>query len=102
VSSRSLQCLPSALYEIHLGITPEPLKLIPIEAPLPSSSDDDSRRRRVGQNAPSWYDAQDLEVIKAGNNEIVEIQHEVVMFGSLKNIDVSMVSSDHVMTQSEP
>ncbi|EIN09950.1 L domain-like protein [Punctularia strigosozonata HHB-11173 SS5] len=90
ISSRSLPCIPSALYEIHLGVTPEPLKLVPNEPSLPSPSEDSSRSRRGGETLPSWYDSHDLEVIKAGNNEILEIQPEIVMFGSLKSIDLHL------------
>lgn len=84
IASRELQCIPSALYEIHLGITPEPLKLV-TESPLPSP--DPTGRKRAGDGGVSWYDAQDLVVLHASNNEIVELQPELSMFGSLKNLD---------------
>jgi hypothetical protein len=87
VTSRDLPCLPPELFEIHLGIQPEPLKLVPDVAPLPPSNSAASRRR--GDTAVSWYEQQDLEVIRAGDNEIVEIQPEISMFGSLKIVDVS-------------
>lgn len=48
-----------------------------------------SWRRESSQSTPSWYEAQDLEVLKAWSNEIMEIQPEISMFGSLKTIDVS-------------
>ncbi|RPD53109.1 hypothetical protein L227DRAFT_596442 [Lentinus tigrinus ALCF2SS1-6] len=82
--SRDLPCIPSALFEIHLGITPEPLKSAPVEPPIGSSD----TRRKGNQNGPSWYDAQDLEVLKAWSNEIQEIQPEISMFGSLKTVDL--------------
>ncbi|KAL6298082.1 hypothetical protein BKA93DRAFT_93932 [Sparassis latifolia] len=44
--------------------------------------------RKGNQNAPSWYEAQDLKVLKAWSNEIVEIQPEIFMFGSLKTVDL--------------
>ena len=93
LASRDLPCLPSALFEIHLGIKPEPLKSVPVEPPISTSTTDEisTGRRRGGQsNAPSWYEAQDLEVLKAWSNEIVEIQPEISMFGSLKTVDVSI------------
>ncbi|KAI0649550.1 hypothetical protein C8Q79DRAFT_951122 [Trametes meyenii] len=86
LSSRDLPCLPSALFEIHLGITPEPLKSIPVEPPISTHSS--TERRKDGQNAPSWYEAQDLEVLKAWSNEIMELQPEISMFGSLKTVDL--------------
>ncbi|KAI0337258.1 L domain-like protein [Trametopsis cervina] len=90
LASRALPCLPSALFEIHLGIKPEPLKLVPVEPPLIATADEEkaSRRRAGSQNAPSWYEAQDLSVLKAWSNQIVEIQPEISMFGSLKVVDL--------------
>lgn len=91
LASRALPCLPSALFEIHLGITPEPLMSVPVEPPITTGTSDDisaSRRRGGTSSGPSWYEAQDLEVLKAWTNEIVEIQPEISMFGSLKTIDV--------------
>ncbi|KAI0671315.1 hypothetical protein C8Q78DRAFT_1028265 [Trametes maxima] len=86
LSSRDLPCLPSALFEIHLGITPEPLKSVPVEPPISTNSSSD--RRKDDKNAPSWYEAQDLEVLKAWSNEIMELQPEISMFGSLKTVDL--------------
>ncbi|KDQ53219.1 hypothetical protein JAAARDRAFT_49940 [Jaapia argillacea MUCL 33604] len=86
LSTRSLPCLPSALFEIHLGITPDPLPSVPNEPPLPPASP--VRGRSGGGSGPSWYEAQDLEVIKAWNNEIVEIQKEIALFGSLQIVDL--------------
>ncbi|CCM00125.1 uncharacterized protein FIBRA_02152 [Fibroporia radiculosa] len=91
LASRALPCIPSALFEIHLGVKPEPLKSVPNEPPITTSSSDDvsaTRRRGTQNNAPSWYEAQDLEVLKVWSNEIVEIQPEISMFGSLKNVDL--------------
>ncbi|CDO71798.1 hypothetical protein BN946_scf184939.g22 [Trametes cinnabarina] len=45
-------------------------------------------RKKGSQNAPSWYEAQDLEVLKAWSNEIMELQPEISMFGSLKTVDL--------------
>ncbi|TFK82114.1 hypothetical protein K466DRAFT_648134 [Polyporus arcularius HHB13444] len=86
LSSRDLPCIPSALFEIHLGITPEPLKSAPVEPPIGSSGA--NARQTSNQNGPSWYEAQDLEILKAWSNEIQEIQPEISMFGSLKIIDL--------------
>ena len=72
-----------------MGITPEPLKSGPVEPPITTGSSG----RKPSQNAPSWYDAQDLQILKAWSNEIIELQPEISMFGSLKTIDVSSVSA---------
>ncbi|KAI0819277.1 hypothetical protein BC628DRAFT_1342318 [Trametes gibbosa] len=90
LSSRDLPCLPSALFEIHLGIKPEPLKSVPVEPPITTATsiDTSATRRKGAQNAPSWYEAQDLEVLKAWSNEILELQPEISMFGSLKTVDL--------------
>ena len=91
LASRALPCIPSALFEIHLGVKPEPLKLVPVEPPITTATSDESsasRRRGGSDNGPSWYEAQDLTVLKAWSNEILEIQPEISMFGSLKSIDV--------------
>ncbi|OCH86470.1 hypothetical protein OBBRIDRAFT_761256 [Obba rivulosa] len=88
LASRALPCLPSALFEIHFGIKPEPLPSVPEEPPIASGSEASNTRRKGNQDGPSWYDAQDLEVLKAWSNEIVEIQHEISMFGSLKTVDL--------------
>lgn len=64
---------------------------MPVEPPITTTTSDDisaSRKRNGSENGPSWYEAQDLEMLKAWSNEILEIQPEIFMFGSLKNIDV--------------
>jgi hypothetical protein len=76
------------LFEIHLGVTPAPLKSVPDEPPLPPS--DSAPRRRAGQEQPAWFDAQDLEILRAWSNKIVEIHPEISLFGSLKTIDVRL------------
>ncbi|KAG2149050.1 uncharacterized protein EDB93DRAFT_1143334 [Suillus bovinus] len=89
LSSRSLPCIPSALFEIHLGVTPDPLKSVASEPPISSSTDISCSSRQAGQReGPAWFEAQDLHVLKAWNNDIVEIQHEISLFGSLKTIDL--------------
>ncbi len=98
LASRALPCLPSALFDIHLGITPEPLKLVPVEPPITTATSDDfsaASRKKEASSGPSWYEAQDLAVLKAWNNEIVEIQSEISMFGSLNTIDVRPTISHH-------
>ncbi|KAJ3561359.1 hypothetical protein NP233_g10241 [Leucocoprinus birnbaumii] len=87
LATRSLKCLPSALFEIHLNITPEPLKSVPDEAPLPPAPVEPSTGR-ISKKKPAWFEAQDLHVIKAWGNEIQEVQHEISLFGSLKVIDL--------------
>jgi len=76
------------LYEIHLGITPDPLKSVPKETVLPPSPSVAPKRGRQ-QDAPTWFEAQDLQILRAWNNDITEIQHEISLFGSLKTVDVS-------------
>ncbi|KAJ7186813.1 hypothetical protein C8R46DRAFT_280242 [Mycena filopes] len=83
LSTRSLQCIPSALFDLHLGITPEPLKSVPQEPPLPPAPE--TARKRPG---PAWFEIQDLETLKAWGNDIVEIQPEIALFGSLKTVDL--------------
>ena len=75
--------MPSALFEIHLGVTPEKLALVPDEPPLPE------RVRKGSTQDTTWFEQQDLAILKAWSNEIVEIQPEIALFGSLKVIDVS-------------
>ncbi|KAI0315867.1 hypothetical protein OF83DRAFT_1084655 [Amylostereum chailletii] len=84
LSTRSLPCIPSALFEIHLGITPQKLESVPDEPPLPENP----KQKGATGNAPSWFDQHDLEMLKAWNNEIIEIQPEISLFGSLKTIDL--------------
>lgn len=85
ISTRGLQCLPSALYEVLLGVKPDPLPSLPEEPPLPGSNDGSIQKSGT---APAWYEAQDLQVLKAWSNEIVEIQHEISLFGSLQTVDL--------------
>lgn len=88
LATRSLPCIPSALFEIHLGVTADPLKSVPNEPVLPPTEPSDLPRRGSKRDAPSWFEAQDLQILKIWNNDIVEIQHEISLFGSLKTIDV--------------
>jgi hypothetical protein len=50
-------------------------------------------KRGGKRDAPAWFEAQDLHILKAWNNDIIEIQHEISLFGSLKTVDVSGPSS---------
>ena len=70
-----------------MGITPDRLKSVPDEPVLPPI-DPENETRKSKRNKPAWFEAQDLTVLKAWNNEIVEIQHELSLFGSLKMVDV--------------
>jgi hypothetical protein len=80
LSSRSLSCLPGALFEIHLGITPA--KLEGVEDPvLPENP---ARK----QKDVAWFEQRDLEALKVWNNDIRVIHPEIALFGSLKAIDV--------------
>ena len=59
----------------------------------PEYPEDEPKRARTKRQEPSWFDAQDLVVLKARTNEIVAIQPEISLFGSLKTIDVCLLSS---------
>lgn len=43
------------------------------------------------ENKGTWYGGPDLEILRASTNEIIEIQPELSMFGSLKIIDVCLL-----------
>jgi hypothetical protein len=81
-------CLPSALFEIHLSITPEKLASVSDEPPLP-----DKPGHKSNSNPTTWYDQQDLTFLRARNNQIVELQPEISLFGSLKTVDVCLLYS---------
>ncbi|KZT41807.1 hypothetical protein SISSUDRAFT_1016912 [Sistotremastrum suecicum HHB10207 ss-3] len=79
ISSRLLHSIPQYLFESHLGIVPEPLKNAPPE--------EHTARSGSGKTISSWQ-AQDLSVLKARDNSILEIQPEIALFGSLKLLDL--------------
>ncbi|KAI9452457.1 L domain-like protein [Russula earlei] len=83
IASRDLLCLPSALFEIHLSVTPEKLSRVPDEPNFP-----EKHGKKVISNPTLWYEQQDLTFIRARNNQIVELQPEISLFGSLKTIDL--------------
>lgn len=56
----------------------------------PLAQDDSWAARKGASKDINWYDAKDLEVIKAWNNKIVELQPELSLFGSLKTLDVRL------------
>ena len=70
-------------------MNPDPLQSVPNEPVLPPSEPTKAALRKGNRDQPSWFQAQDLTVLKVGNNEIEEIQHEISLFGSLKTVDVS-------------
>ncbi|TDL20753.1 L domain-like protein [Rickenella mellea] len=78
-----LPCIPNCLFDIHLGITPAPLKLAP-EADADVHDEPKGKER----TQVSRFDAQDLQVLKARTNDIIELQPEISLFGSLKTIDL--------------
>jgi hypothetical protein len=88
IASRDLPCLPSALFEIHLSVTPGKLASVPDEPPLPVIPDKSS-------DPTTWYEQRDLTFLRARNNQIVEIQTEISLFGSLKTIDVRAFKLAH-------
>lgn len=61
---------------------------MPNEPPLPQNDPAVAQKRATKDI--NWYDAKDLEVIKAWNNKIVELQPELSLFGSLKTLDVRL------------
>jgi hypothetical protein len=73
-------------------MTPDSLKSVPNEPVLPPAEPSTGRRGR-NQEKTAWFEAQDLTVLKAWNNEIEEIQHEISLFGSLKTVDVCLLNS---------
>lgn len=74
------------LFEIHLSITPEKLTRVPDEPPLP-----DKPGEKFNSNSTTWYDQQDLTFLRVRNNQIVELQPEISLFGSLKTVDVCLL-----------
>ncbi|KAF8499974.1 hypothetical protein JB92DRAFT_2980621 [Gautieria morchelliformis] len=83
LSSRSLSSPPTALFEIHLGVTPKPLNLAPKE------TEDELRAGKTKERAQTaWFEAVDLTALKLRDNVIVEIQPEISLFGSLKTLDL--------------
>lgn len=61
--SRQLGALPGALFQIHLGVDPKPLAGQSPSSPTKEMS-----------SAGNRWEAVDLTVLKAGDNEIVELQ----------------------------
>jgi hypothetical protein len=63
--SRQLTSLPTSLFTLHLGVTPVPL------------SNGSPRTKNSGDDVPpaiSRWEAVDLTVLKASDNEIAELQ----------------------------
>ncbi|KAL5486204.1 hypothetical protein ACEPAI_7249 [Sanghuangporus weigelae] len=85
LSSRSLPCIPSCLFEIHLGVKPQPLDSV---TEPDYTADDTPKRNRPNKQQASWFEAQDLVVLKARSNAIIAIQPELALFGSLKVVDL--------------
>jgi len=83
LGTRALTQIPTYLFQCHLDVTPAPLTRSPPEVAEPEPP------RKTGKPAPAFWETADLLVLKVWNNNIVEIQPEISMFGSLKTIDVS-------------
>ncbi|KAF8514885.1 hypothetical protein BU17DRAFT_94151 [Hysterangium stoloniferum] len=83
LTARALASIPNALFEVHLGIKPEPLKIAPKEAEEKLLSG-----RTVERAQTAWFEAADLTLLKLRDNVIVEIQPEISLFGSLKILDL--------------
>ncbi|KAH9957152.1 hypothetical protein BC827DRAFT_1138435 [Russula dissimulans] len=83
IASRDLLCLPSALFEIHLSVTPERLPSVPDEPKYPEKLE-----KKSSSSPTTWYDQQDLTFLRARNNRIMELQPEISLFGSLKTVDL--------------
>ena len=67
LSSRQLKVLPRILFTIHLGVEPKRLN---------SESDQPQSPNKGGTEVGgvAWYEAEDLRILKAPDNEIGEIQ----------------------------
>ncbi|KAL5525592.1 hypothetical protein ACEPAG_6928 [Sanghuangporus baumii] len=85
LSSRSLPCIPSCLFEIHLGVKPQPLDSV---TEPDYTAEDTPKRNKPNMQQASWFEAQDLVILKARSNDIIAIQPELALFGSLKVIDL--------------
>ena len=75
------------MFDLHLGITPEPLKLAPKETKEELLAGQTLKERVQ----TAWFEAVDLTILKLRDNVIVEIQPEISMFGSLKTLDVGLI-----------
>src|SRR5262245_44882191 len=82
LSSRELTRIPTYLFVSHLEVNPEPLKLAPPEVVEPEAPEKVKKRA-------ARYEQEDLSILKAWNNQLVELQPELSLFGSLKVVDVS-------------
>jgi len=80
LSFRSLQCLPYALFNLHLGTEPS----------FPPPPSPGSQEKEVKQ--PAFYECVDLVSLRARDNTIEELQDEISYFVSLKLIDVSVAT----------
>lgn len=54
------------------------------------AAESSSTHIRPERQQNTWYDSQDLEVLKARTNDIIELQPELALFGSMKTLDVSL------------
>lgn len=92
MTGRDLICLPPEIWEAHFGQTPKALASVRNYHPLPKSTGLAARKR---EEAPvSWFEQAELEVLRASQNEIIELQEEMYMFTSLKILEVSLYFKD--------
>ncbi|GJJ07186.1 hypothetical protein Clacol_001386 [Clathrus columnatus] len=83
LSSRALHSIPSSLFEIHLGVTPEPLENAPKESDEVLLMGKAKERKDT-----AWFEVVDLTVLKLRDNAIIAIQPEISLFGSLKVLEL--------------
>ena len=90
LAARDLTRLPTYLFESHLSVTPEPLLNSPPEVEEPEAAGKAKKSKGT-----AWYEQADLTALKAPDNQIVELQPELSLFGSLKVVDVSIIDSGY-------
>ncbi|OBZ66220.1 E3 ubiquitin-protein ligase LRSAM1 [Grifola frondosa] len=102
LASRALPCIPSALFEIHLGIKPEPLKSVPNEPPITTSTSEDLHSHRRGirmllrgmvkrnrRNPSGNFDVGSLKTVDLHNNKITTLPDSFADLTALTVLDLS-------------
>jgi hypothetical protein len=69
---------------------PGKLASMPDEPPLPAKAG-----KKISSDPTTWYDQQDLTFLWAWNNQIVELQTKISLFGSVKTIDICVSKLVH-------
>lgn len=71
------------MFEVHLGVTPEPLKDVPKESEEVLLTGKTKEREEI-----PWFEVVDLTVMKLRDNIILQLQPEISLFGSLRTLEV--------------